>query len=105
MTLEMIWVFMLLFIPGWVAYSGIRVREAALRAGREYCQRHGLQLLDQTVSRKRTSMSRDERGNWRIWRSFGFEFTSDGERRYRGEIVTLGEQVVRIDSEAHRILH
>ena len=35
----------------------------------------------------------------------GFEFTSDGERRYRGEITMLGMRVQGVQVELHRILH
>ena len=34
-----------------------------------------------------------------------FEFTSDGERRYTGEIVMLGSRVVGVQAQLHRILH
>ena len=105
MSLEFVWLLMALVVVGWISFNGIQVREGALRAGREYCKAHGLQLLDQTVERTRSSLSRDERGQWRIWRRYGFEFTSDGERRYAGEIITLGQRVLRVNTDAHRILH
>ncbi len=89
----------------WLYFEGMRVREAALRAGREYCEASGLQLLDETVARQRIGMARDGNGQLRIRRSFGFEFTSDGERRYRGEIAMLGTRVERIWVQLHRILH
>jgi hypothetical protein len=105
MMLEQLWVLIGVAGAGWVYYSGIRVRETALRAGRLHCREMGLQMLDQTVSRQRISLSRGSGGRWRIWRSFGFEFTSDGERRYRGEIIMLGHEVKQVRTEAHRILH
>ncbi len=89
----------------WLYFEGMRVREAALRAGREYCRATGLQLLDETVARQRIGMGRDANGQLRIRRSFGFEFASDGERRYRGEIVMLGMQVETVRVQLHRILH
>lgn len=89
----------------WLYLDGMRVREAALRAGREYCEETGLQLLDETVARQRIGVARDSGGQLRIRRRFSFEFTSDGERRYRGEIDMLGTRVERIWVQLHRILH
>jgi len=105
MTLEWVWLMMAGGLLVWITYAGIQIREQAVAAARDYCQRHGLQFLDQTVARKRTSISRDRSGAVRVWRSFGFEFTSDGETRYSGEIVMLGRRIQRIDSDAHRIIH
>ncbi|MCG3170605.1 MAG: hypothetical protein CALGDGBN_02172 [Pseudomonadales bacterium] len=89
----------------WIYFEGMRVREAALRAGREYCRTSGLQLLDETVARQRIGVARDAGGQLRIRRAFGFEFTSDGERRYRGEIAMLGMRVEGVRVELHRIVH
>ena len=95
----------LVALAGWLYYDGIRVREHALRAGREYCRNVDLQLLDETVSRQRIALARDAAGQVRIRRSYGFEFTSDGERRYRGEITMLGTQVQGVQVDLHRLLH
>ena len=35
--------------------------------------------------------------------NYGFEFTSDGERRYHGEITMLGMSVQGVQVELHRI--
>ena len=90
---------------GWLFYDGMRVREIALDAGREYCNNLNLQFLDETVCRQRIGLARAGDGRLRIRRAFGFEFTSDGERRYRGELTTLGARVIDVNVEIHRILH
>ena len=95
----------LLALAAWLYYNGIRVREQALRVGRDYCRNVGLQLLDETVSRQRIALARDDSGQMRIRRIYGFEFTSDGERRYRGEIDMLGMRVQGVQVELHRVLH
>lgn len=89
----------------WVFYDGIRVREIALKAGREYCAGLGVQFLDETVCRELISLARDGDGRLRIRRSFGFEFCSDGERRYRGVMTMLGKRVTAMEMELHRVLH
>jgi hypothetical protein len=95
----------LLAAAGWLYWDGMRVRESALRVGRDYCRNLGVQFLDETVSRQRIALARDDAGQVRIRRSFGFEFTSDGERRYRGEITMLGTRVKGVQVDLHRLLH
>ncbi|MBP6381145.1 MAG: DUF3301 domain-containing protein [Pseudomonadales bacterium] len=95
----------LLALAAWLYYDGMRVREQALRAGRDYCRNVGLQLLDETVSRQRIGLARDGAGQVRIRRNYGFEFTSDGDRRYHGEITMLGMRVQGVQVELHRLLH
>ncbi|MEL7046982.1 MAG: DUF3301 domain-containing protein, partial [Pseudomonadota bacterium] len=46
-----------------------------------------MQLLDQTVSLARVSMSRDRKQRWRIWREFRFEYSRDGLTRETGHII------------------
>ena len=99
------WVLALFAVAGWLFLDGMRVRELALRAGRDYCRNIGVQFLDETVSAHGLSLARDPEGQMRIRRRFDFEFTSDGERRYRGEIRMLGTRVLEVHVELHRILH
>lgn len=89
----------------WWFLSGLRVHELALRAGRDYCRQIGVQFLDETVSRERLGFARDAGGQLRIRRVYGFEFTSDGERRYRGAVTMLGARLEDVQVELHRILH
>ncbi|MFM7273200.1 MAG: DUF3301 domain-containing protein [Gammaproteobacteria bacterium] len=92
-------------LGGWVYFEGIRIREIALRAGRDYCRNIGVQLLDETVSRQSVGVGRDPSGTLRMRRAYAFEFTSDGERRYKGEITMLGSRVSGVVVELHRIVH
>lgn len=89
----------------WIFLDGMRVREIALRAGRDYCRNIGVQFLDETVSRQAFGLGRNREGAFRLKRVFGFEFTSDGERRYRGEITMIGSRVGGVNVELHRVLH
>jgi len=103
--LEQLWLGIGMAAVGWLFYDGMRVREAALLAGRDYCSKLGLQMLDETVSRQRTGFARGAGGQLALRRHFGFEFTSDGERRYRGDIIMLGLCVESVQVELHRMLH
>lgn len=94
-----------LALAAWFFFDGMQVREVALRAGRDYCRNIGVQFLDETVSRQRMALARDASGTLRIRRVYVFEFTSDGERRYTGEIAMLGARVAGVQAQMHRILH
>jgi Protein of unknown function (DUF3301) len=90
---------------GWLFFDGIRIRERALAIGRDQCAKLGVQFLDETVSLQRVGFARAKDGRLHIRRRFGFEFTSDGERRYRGALTMLGAEVSGVDMDLHRILH
>jgi hypothetical protein len=77
----------------WYWFSGTRVRELAIAAARRSTETADVQLLDQTVSLARVSLSRDRQGRWRVWREYRFEYSRDGLSRELGQIVMLGHQL------------
>lgn len=74
-------------------FQALRIRELALIAARRACNDRGVQLLDQTVSIKRLSMSRDDQGRWRVWRQYQFEYSEEGFEREHGNVIMLGNRV------------
>lgn len=85
-----------------------RVKEIALGYTRRKCKELELQLLDDSINLRGFWFKRDEKGQLRIWRSYNFEFSSTGEERYRGRVVTLGQSVIsfilppyRVNDEIH----
>jgi len=76
-----------------------RAREMASR----YCQQLNLQLLDYSMVITGYWPVRNSTGNLVIRRTYQFEFTSTGERRYQGIIVLFGSQIKSIDLEAYII--
>lgn len=77
----------------WYWFASIRVRELAIAAARRSTTQADVQLLDQTVSLARVSMSRDRGGHWRIWRQYRFEYSRDGLNRETGHIIMLGQRL------------
>lgn len=73
--------------------SAMRVRELAIAAAERSTQMADVQLLDQTVSLARVSLSRDRAGRWRIWRQYRFEYSHDGFERETGDIIMLGHRL------------
>lgn len=79
--------------------ASMRAKELAVRAASEESQRCEVQLLDQTVHQLKISLSRDQNKQWRVWREFQFEYTDDGESRFKGRVTMLGSRVLRIAME------
>jgi hypothetical protein len=84
-------------------FQALRVRELALQAARRSCDREGVQLLDQSVSIQRLSLSRDAGGNWRVWRQYRFEYTVDGQERERGNVIMLGNRLQALVMAEHTL--
>lgn len=73
--------------------ASIRVRELAVQAVARAGERDDFQLLDQTVQLNRISLSRDERGHWRVWRQYRFDYSFDGVQRHEGFVIMLGQRL------------
>ncbi|MFO7592623.1 MAG: DUF3301 domain-containing protein [Pseudomonadota bacterium] len=88
------WLLVALALTAWGWYSGAVAKEAAVKAAQRVCERRQRQLLDQTVALNGVRLRRDDSGRLRLQRRYGFEFSADGERRHRGEIVLRGQRLV-----------
>lgn len=86
-----------------VIWQNAGFRDRALLMAQRYCERRDVQLLDETIAFRGMGLGRDNRGNWGIRRTFEFEFTATGERRYRGQLVMLGARLVDAELQAHQI--
>jgi hypothetical protein len=78
-------------------------KEIAYQAVRRYCHKMDVELLDQAVYLRRFWFKRDETGSLKPWRSYYFEFSTDGHDRYYGRAVMLGSLIQKIELEPHRI--
>lgn len=84
----------------WQAHG---MKETALAATRAYCRKVEVELLDDTVVLRGFWFKRDSGGRLRMWRRYLFEFATTGEVRYEGRVILLGEQVLNIQLEPHRL--
>lgn len=94
---------LLVLLVGAYYWQAQGVREIALRGTRLYCQRHDLQLLDDSVALRALWVKRGKDGKLHLWRGYQFEFTVSGAERYQGKIVTLGRMIESIQVPPHRI--
>lgn len=105
MHLELLDIIMLLFITigalfWWDTHA---VREYALRLAKSHCQKHQLQLLDESVSLMKWRI-KTAHGGLVIHRHYTFEFTSTGESRYSGNMQFVGKKLLKIEMSAYHIL-
>ncbi|MFC3608145.1 DUF3301 domain-containing protein [Stutzerimonas tarimensis] len=82
----------------WHAYG---IRERALAAVRRHCDKEAVELLDGNVAFRRLGLVNDARGQRRLARVYGFEFTVTGEQRHPGTIVMFGPRVGYIELAPH----
>jgi hypothetical protein len=90
---------LLIVALGWLWYDSMRARERALTAGRQACERDGLQFLDETVQIVKLWPARDAAGRLVLRRTYRFEFSDDGVRRRGGSVVILGADLESLDLE------
>lgn len=88
---------------GWYWWDNSLCKEIARRAGKAACQQGDVQFLDDTVEQKKLWIRRNESGRLELCRLFLFEFSTDGEYRYKGRVLLLGKKVSDVNMDAYRI--
>ncbi len=80
-----------------------KIKRMTVAYAQRYCRQRGLQLLDQTTVLRGIWLGRGEDGWPAVGRRYQFEFSTTGERRYRGDIALLGSKLIAVETEAHII--
>ena len=80
-------------------YTAQQAKTFAVVYARRECEKHGVQLLDQTVQQIKLSMSRNAQSRWQFWREYRFDYSTDGVNRYEGRLVMLGHRLLRLAPE------
>ena len=74
-------------VGSWLKLS--RVRELAMEEASRQCQRHSLQLLDESVGLRALRLRRTN-GHWRLECGYDFEVSIDGDDREPGRLWLRG---------------
>lgn len=74
-------------------YHALRLRERAVAHARELCERHGLQLLDDSVALHRLRMNWLH-GGLRVMREYRFDTSLGGNDRRAAGVTLLGDRIV-----------
>jgi hypothetical protein len=95
---------LLLFVAAgaWL-WRGHGIRERALALVRRHCEKAEIILLDDNVALQRLRWLPDARGQRRLARVYGFEFTVTGEQRHTGSISMFGQHLGKIELAAHPV--
>jgi len=89
-----VWLPLLAFmvlIGSW--YHVLRLRERATAHARRLCERHGVQLLDDSVALHRLRMNW-RRGTLHVMREYRFETSRGGDDRQPASVRLLGDRIV-----------
>jgi len=78
--------------------SAVNARDRARELARNFCQRQGWQLLDQTVALRSLRPVRTS-GGIRWQRRYRFDFSPEGTGRRKGELTLRGGRVIRVWGE------
>lgn len=78
-------------------WDGLQKRELALQAARRVCEQAGVQFLDDTVALRKLALRRDADMRTRVYREYGFEYSSVGDDRQAGRVYMLGNKVLSAD--------
>lgn len=70
-----------------------------------HCRRLDLQLLDQSMVITGIWPLRRHDGRLTLRRRYQFEFASLGDRRYQGELVLVGSELLSIRLETYKLSH
>lgn len=96
-------VFFIIVGLGWYWWNSISAYEVAYKEAKAACQRLELQFLDDTLDVIRFRLCRHTRGYMQICRQYEFEFSSDGNSRYKGYITLSGLKYEAINMDAYKI--
>ena len=87
----------------WYWWNSVSAYEVAYREAKSACQRLELQFLDDTLDIIKLRLCRHPRGYMQICRVYEFEFSSDGDSRYKGYVKLSGQKYESIDMDAYKI--
>lgn len=87
----------------WFWWDSRGVAERAIQVAKNSCNRVGVTFLNDTVGWKKLRLKRNKLGRVQFQRTYFFEFASDMEQRYQGEIIMLGKYVDKVNLDAYRV--
>ncbi|MEC9314275.1 MAG: DUF3301 domain-containing protein [Pseudomonadota bacterium] len=100
---ESTFLFLILAVIAWLWWDSRGVAERATVAARAYCGNAGVSFLNDTVAWQKIRFKRNRAGRMNLQRTYFFEFASDMQQRYRGQIVMLGKKVESISLDPYRV--
>ncbi len=103
MQIQDLFIVLLIALMAWGWWADRGIKQMAYRCAKKHCEQAQVQLLDDNISLSSMKIKRGESGRLCLQRTFTFEFTSTGERRYLGRLELQGSKVVKIELAAFHI--
>lgn len=79
------------------------IKQKAFLYAQKKCQQYDVQILDEHVRLAKLRLIRNSQGHLVVERTFSFEFITNGEHRYQGEMIMQGKKLFQFETEAHHI--
>lgn len=103
LELQDLFITSLLVAAGWYWWKARARKEMAYRVVKQHCEKNAVEILDESLVLTSIGMAKNNRGFWKIRRSYRFEFSTTGEYRYYGTVQVLGSKVISIELAPHHI--
>lgn len=94
---------LILFGIAWYWWDTSYCNELAFKSCVTHCAAAEVQLLDNSVVRRRVWFRRSDEGNVQLCRLYHFEYSDDAESRHFGYIVLLGHRVAETRLESQQM--
>ena len=87
----------------WYWWNSVSAYEVAYKQAKLACKQLELQFLDDTLDVIKLRLCRHPHGYMQLCRTYEFEFSSDGDSRYKGYVKLSGLKYESIDMDAYKI--
>ncbi len=88
----------------WFIWRHLAISKRAYEVARDYSDKNNVQLLDQSVVLRRLRIRRSSSSLFALERLYRFEFSTIGDRRYKGSVVFVGEHLSKVEMEPFKVL-
>lgn len=85
-----------IILGAWFWHDSLRAKELAVRAGQCHCEKHGLQLLDDTAALRHIRLVRADSGKLCLLRVYRFEYFDQYLGRGKSNISVRGKYIADI---------
>lgn len=100
-TLEGLFISVIVFLLAYALWRHLGIGQIALSTAKAYTEKQGVILLDQSVHLQKIRLSKGRNSLLDLTRTYKFEFSTRGDKRYLGWIVMTGRKFKSIDLQPY----
>lgn len=87
----------------WFWLDSMKINETARRIGAKLCTKNNVQFLDETVHLSSIKPGKNTLGQYKLLRTYKFEFTNSEFHRYSGELTLAGHALQNSHMDVYRV--